>query len=97
MSSGLFGLLANDRMRRYEEKSGRLVCRVETTSLGSWWLVKDLCFGVKVELTLGLVGKGLRAPWLWYRVLGVLLIVLSRPRVGPRVSLERRRVLMTNV
>lgn len=77
MSSGLLGLLASDRMRRYEEKSGRLVCRVETTSLVSWWLVKDLCFGVEVELTLGLVGMGLRAPWLWYRVLGVLLIVLG--------------------
>lgn len=45
-------------------------------------------------LTLGLVGMGLRAPWLRY---GVLRCVVdsSRPRVGPRVSLERR-VLLTD-
>lgn len=33
-SSGLLGDLARERMRRYEEKSGRLDWRVERTSLG---------------------------------------------------------------
>jgi hypothetical protein len=33
LSSGLLGDLASERMRRYEEKSGRLVWRVARTSL----------------------------------------------------------------
>jgi hypothetical protein len=33
LSSGLLGDLASERMRRYEEKSGRLDWRVERTSL----------------------------------------------------------------
>jgi hypothetical protein len=33
LSSGLLGDLARERMRRYEEKSGRLVWRVARTSL----------------------------------------------------------------
>lgn len=38
LSSGLLGLLAVERMRMYEEKSGRLDWMVERTSLGlvSW-------------------------------------------------------------
>ena len=40
VSSGFEGLLASDRMRRYEEKSGRLAWSVDRTSLESV-LVKD--------------------------------------------------------
>jgi hypothetical protein len=73
-SSGFDGFLAKDRIRRYEEKRGRLDWSVDRTSL--MWsgllacacalcVLVDGCLGGE-SLTLGLGGMGRRAPWLWF-------------------------------
>ena len=81
-------------MRRYEEKSGRLVCSVATTSLVSWWLVGFMCLGVCVEAYAWTCRNGSACSMAMVWVIGSG-VDSSRPRVGPRVR-ERRREMLTD-
>jgi hypothetical protein len=80
-------------MRRYEEKSGRLVCSVATTSLVFWWLVGVMCLGVcRAYAWTCRNGSACSMAAVWGIGCGV---DSSRPRVGPRAR-ERRQELLTD-